>query len=178
MNRRRLPFAAGLFAGLLLSLAAASAEPLPGQREAAEAGDARAAFAIAIHYDTGTPTNYPEALKWFRRSAEGGYPPGQAKLGLMYLYGWALRPDAAEAARWYGLAAEQGFVPAQAQVGRMAARGIGMPRDLVAAAMWTELAGKGGDAQAAWSLPRLQKKMSADEIARAAALAAAWRPSR
>jgi len=60
----------------------------------------------------------------------------------------------------------------------MAARGIGMPRDLVAAAMWTELAGKGGDAQAAWSLPRLQKKMSADEIARAAALAAAWRPSR
>lgn len=166
------------FVALLLFAASAAAEPLPGQRARAEAGDARAAFAIAIHFDTGTPTNYPEALKWFRRSAEGGYPPGQAKLGLMYLYGWALPPDAAEAAVWYRRAAAQGFVPAQAQVGRMAARGIGLPSDLVAAAMWTELAATGGDAQAAWYLGRLHRKMTAEEIARAAGLAAAWRPQR
>lgn len=165
-----------LFVAFLLVAAVAAAEPSPNQRAAAEAGDARAAFAVAIHYDTGTPTNYPEALKWFRRSAEGGYAPGQAKLGLMYLYGWSVRPDAAEAGVWYGRAADQGFIPAQAQVGRMAARGVGMPRDLVAAAMWSELAATGGDRQAAWYLGRLHKKMTADEIERAAALAEAWNP--
>lgn len=166
-------------AAMMMALAGpVSAGPSPTQFAAAEAGDARAAFAVAIHYDTGTPTNYPEALKWFRASAEGGYAPGQAKLGLMYLFGWSVWPDAGEAARWYGRAAAQGFVPAQAQMGRMAARGQGMPRDLVAAAMWTELAARGGDARAAWDLPRLRERMTADDVAEAGRRAAAWRPSR
>lgn len=163
---------------LILLAGSAAAEPSPEQFAAAEAGDARAAFAVAIHYDTGTPTNYPEALKWFRASAEGGYAPGQAKLGLMYLYGWSMKPDAAEAARWYGRAAAQGFVPAQAQVARMAARGQGMAEDRVAAAMWMRLAAEGGDARSAWDLPLFEATLTAEDVARAKALAAAWRPVR
>lgn len=174
-----MPLRLAMFAAALITLGgAAIAGPSAEQFAAAEAGDARAAFAVAIHYDTGTPTNYPEALKWFRASAEGGYAPGQAKLGLMYLFGWSVWPDAEEAALWYGRAATQGFVPAQAQMGRMAARGQGMPRDMIAAAMWTEVAANAGDKRAAWDLPRLRKAMTADEIAAASAKAAAWRPTR
>jgi hypothetical protein len=58
----------------------------------------------------------------------------------------------------------------------MAARGVGMPRDLVKASIWTALAAAGGDLQASWYIGRLHKKMSADEIERAAALAEAWNP--
>jgi TPR repeat protein len=94
----------------------------------------------------------------------------------MYLYGWAVRRDVAEAARLYELAAGQGHVRAQAQIATMYARGQGVAKDPVRAYVWTMIAAKAGDAQSAWRLPRWAKRLTAEEIAEAATLAAAWRP--
>jgi TPR repeat protein len=133
-----------------------------------------------VIYDTGAgvPIDYAEGAKWFRLSADNGYAEAQAKLGLMYLYGWAVRRDVAEAARLYELAADQGHVRAQAQIATMYAMGQGVAKDPVRACMWTMIAAEAGDAQSAWRLPRWAKRLSAEQLAEAEALAAAWRPHR
>ena len=81
---------------------AVAAEPPSGLRERAEAGDVRAQWALAVTYDTGSniPADWYEGARWFLRSAEGGYAPAQAKLGLMYFWGWAVPRDLAKSAHW------------------------------------------------------------------------------
>jgi TPR repeat protein len=138
-----------LLAGLtaLLLAGGAFAAPFPGQREAAEAGDPRAQFALAIMYDTGdgVPHNWPLAVKWFTRAAEGGYAVAQAKLGLMYLFGWAVPRDPVEAAKWYALAAEQGYAPAQARLASLYQTGTGVPKDPAFAYFWASRAAARGN---------------------------------
>jgi TPR repeat protein len=167
-------------AALAISAPLAFAEPAPGQREAAEAGDVRAQYALGIIYDTGSGVepDFNEGFKWFQMSAEGGYAPAQAKMGLMLLYGWQVRRDVAEAARWYELAARQGDARSQAQISSMYARGQGVPLDLVAAYKWLGVAAKAGDAQSMDRLPRLARQLSEAELAEAEALVKAWRPGR
>ncbi len=145
-----------LAAGLLIALMplAAGAEPSAAQRAAAERGDPPAQFALALHYDTGTPTNYPEALRWFSRAAEAGYAVAEAKLGLMYLYGWSVPADAETAVYWYKRAAHQGHVQAQVQMGRMFLKGLGVPRDPAQARHYLSQAAAQGNAWAAWRLER------------------------
>jgi TPR repeat protein len=134
-----------------IGASAAVAAPFPGQREAAEAGDPRAQFALAIMYDTGdgVPHNFPLAVDWFTRAAEGGYAVAQAKLGLMYLFGWAVPRDPAEAAKWYGRAATQGYAPAQARLASLYLAGYGVPRNLTLAHVWADRAAAGGSLRGA-----------------------------
>jgi TPR repeat protein len=178
MTARRIAATCAL--GLALSASGALAEPLPGQRAAAEAGDVRAMYALGIIYDTGSGVepDYTEGFMWFERSAKGGHAPAQAKMGLMYLYGWQIRRDVAEAARWYELAARRGDVRSQVQISSMYARGQGVEQDLVAAYTWLGVAARAGDAQAAYRLPRLARELSEADLARAEGLVKAWRPGR
>ena len=175
--RRLLILGAGLIAAWIGAPAAAT--PYPGQMAAAEAGDPRAQFAIAIMYDTadGVPHDFPTALRWFRRAAEGGYAPAEAKLGLMYLVGWALPRDPVAAAGWYRKAADQGNLIAQARLARLYAWGIGVPQSLVDASLWAHLAAAQGDALSAWLAERYAERMSPEEVAEAMRRVRAWRPS-
>ena len=168
---------ASLVAAWLASPAAAA--PYPGQVAAAEAGNPRAQFALAIMYDTGdgVTQDFPTALVWFRRAANGGYDVAEAKLGLMYLVGWAVPRDAQEAARWYRKAADQGNAIAAARLARLYAHGIGVPRSLVDAAVWARLAAAQGDAMSAWLAERYAERMTADEIAESERRLRAWRPT-
>ena len=169
---------AAILAAVLGIAPAAHAEPLPGQRTAAEAGDVRAQYALGIIYDTGSgvPFDYTEGYRWFRLSAEGGYAPAQAKMGLMLLYGWQEPRDAAAAAHWYELAAGQGHVPSQAQIAAMYAWGIGVPKDPVRAYVWTARAAAAGDAMSAWWLPRRAARLTPAELAEAEALVRSGQP--
>ncbi len=149
------------------------AAPTPGAVAAAEQGDPRAQFALAIMYDTGDGVvrDYDLAVHWFRRAAEGGYDVAQAKLGLMYLVGWALPRDPVEAARWYRKAAIQGNVIAEARLARLHAAGIGVEKTRVEAYVWADRAARHGDRQSAWWRDNLQQWMTADEVAQAKRLA-------
>ena len=60
----------------------------------------------------GVPQDYAEAMRWYRRAAEGDLPIAQSNLGTVYLAGLGVRRDYVEAARWYRLAAEQRFARA------------------------------------------------------------------
>lgn len=165
---------------LLSGVALAAAEPLPGQREAAESGDVRAQYALGVIYDTGTgvPVDYTEGFRWFEMSAEGGYAPAQAKMGLMLLFGWQERRDVAAAAGWYEKAAAQGHIPSQMQIASMYAGGVGVPKDAVQAYKWTALAAAAGDPRATWWLPRRAAKLTADQLSKAEALVQEWQARR
>lgn len=71
--------------------------------DAAEAGDAEAAFRLGSDYLKGMPGLAPDALSaavWFRRAAEGGHRGAMAALGEALRSGHGIRRDAKEADAW------------------------------------------------------------------------------
>jgi len=71
--------------------------------DAAEAGDANAAFQLGSEYRTGMPGSMPDALSaavWFRRAAERGHRPAMAALAEALRTGHGVRRDPAEAEIW------------------------------------------------------------------------------
>ncbi len=88
-------------------------------------------------YDKG---NYQEAIKWFTKAAENGYPDAQSELGFMYLNGEGVTVNKSEAARWLRKAGENGDALAQQAVGYMYKNGDGVPRNLSEAQKWFRMA--------------------------------------
>ena len=80
-----------------------------------------------------------EALKWYRRAAEGGAAFAQFHLGFMYDEGRGVPQDDAEAVKWYSRAAEQGHDDAQFMLGGMYAEGKGVPKDYAEVVKWSRL---------------------------------------
>ena len=71
----------------------------------------------------------PEALEWFRASANGGYDLAQHSLGVLYYRGHLLEQDYAKARYWYELAAAQGNAYAMLNLGIMFRKGVGVAPD-------------------------------------------------
>jgi len=72
-------------------------------REAAEGGDPEACYRVGLQHRAGTPQHPKddqEAVRWFRKAAEGGHPGAMAALAEAYLGGHGVVRDPREAARW------------------------------------------------------------------------------
>lgn len=67
--------------------------------------------------------SYAEAAKWFRKSAEQGFPIAQQHLAVSYYLGAGVARDHVEAAKWWRKAAEQGVADAQLRLARLYAEG-------------------------------------------------------
>lgn len=89
--------------------------------------DPRAQFILGARSDQ--QGQYPEALAWYRKSAEQGYSLAQSALGLMYEIGRGVPQDFAEALKWNRLAVAQDNPIAENNLGLMSARGEGMAAD-------------------------------------------------
>lgn len=63
--------------------------------------------------------NQEEALKWFVKAAESGYPPAQYLLGLGYDYGYDVPQDHEKALYWIRKAAENGYQEAKDKLKEM-----------------------------------------------------------
>ena len=50
-----------------------------------------------------------EAVKWFRKAAEQGYPDAQFALGVAYEEGGGVEQNSVEAFKWFHEAADQGL---------------------------------------------------------------------
>jgi TPR repeat protein len=61
----------------------------------------------------GVRHNYIEAVKWFRKAAEGGHAKAQYKYGICLYNGAGTKQDCREAEKWYRKAANQGLAQAQ-----------------------------------------------------------------
>jgi hypothetical protein len=112
----------------------------------AEAGDASSQMWLGAAFEQGWfgERNFPEALKWFRKSAAKGNPDAQNALGQMYEDGEGVRQSYVLAAKWYRKAAEHvpdlgGAGQGRNNLGLLYLEGRGVPRDYVQAYMWFRL---------------------------------------
>jgi TPR repeat protein len=93
----------------------------------------------------GVSRNDLNAVDFFRRSADLGYPQAQVVLGYFFETGSIVPGDAAQAADWYKKAARQDDRLADWLVGRLYYTGNGVPRDLNAAESWLQKSANQGD---------------------------------
>lgn len=143
----------------------------------ARQGDASAEMWLAATYEQGWfgKANFPEALKWYRKSAEQGDADAQNALGEMYENGEGVAQNYSLAARWYRKAAEHvsnlgGAGQGRSNLGVLYLDGHGVPRDLVQACMWFILAGS----ETNRNLSIAKGRMTPKEIRNAEQLAAEW----
>jgi TPR repeat protein len=142
----------------------------------AQKGDASSQMWLGCAYEQGWfgGKNFPEALKWFRRSAEQGDPDAQNSLGQMYEAGEGVSRNYALAAEWYRKAAEHvpdfgGAGQGRNNLGVLYLNGYGVTQDYVQAYMWFSLAGESNP-----SLQYAAQRMTAERIREAERLARDW----
>jgi len=121
----------------------------------------------------GVPNDADLALKWFRAASDQGDAEAEFFLGAMYLLPAKGIP---QGLRWLRLSAEQGTTDAQLLLGMAYLKGSDLPHDLVQADMWLRLAAAAGDMIATSQCERAERQMTANQIAKARALVAAWKP--
>ncbi|MGX8010245.1 peptidoglycan-binding protein [Mesorhizobium sp. ORM8.1] len=107
-------------------------------RDAAAGGDAKALFEIGSRYaeSRGVKEDMATAAKWYQKSAELGFAPGEYRIGNFYEKGIGVARDLKKAKSYYQLAAEQGNASAMhnlAVLFAMAADGV---TDNESAARW------------------------------------------
>jgi TPR repeat protein len=114
-------------------------------RRQAERGNAEAMTCLAVdHMDL---QNFDEAMSWFRKAADLGFPEAQYMLGSAYDgdYGKGVERDSVEAVRWYRLAADQGDADAQRALAANYLLGKGVAKDIPTGLGWYRKAAENGD---------------------------------
>jgi TPR repeat protein len=106
-------------------------------------GDAEYNRAIAQYYlgamykdGRGVAQNDVEAVRWFQKSANGGFADAQNKLGFMLMDGRGIGKNDVEAVKWFQEAAKQGHNAAQGYLGFMLKYGRGVAQNDVQAVKW------------------------------------------
>ena len=142
----------------------------------AEHGNSDAQLILGKMYmmGQGVPKDSEQASKWFKAAAVQGNADAQFFLGSMYLLP---QKDIGEGLKWLRLSAEQGMQDAQLLLGKAYMEGSKeLPRDPVQGDMWLRLAAKDNKEFYQDELRAAENQMTADEIAKAKALVAAWKP--
>jgi hypothetical protein len=122
----------------------------------------------------GVPKDPEQANKWLKASAAQGNADAEFFLGAMYLLP---KKDIGEGVKWLRLSADQGMQDAEYLLGKAYMTGAEvLPRDPVQCDMWLRLAAKDNKQFYQDELNGAEREMSADQIAKGKALAAAWKP--
>jgi len=127
------------------------------------------------------PRDYTEAVRWFRKAAEGGDDTGQLSLGTIYLVGQEVPQNPDEAARWLRKAAEQGNGAGQLGIGAIHFMGTGVPQDYLEAYVWLSLAysrlGANERQQAGSMRDKAAERLTAGQIQEAQRRVRGWKPT-
>ena len=104
-------------------------------RKAAEQGNAKAQFDLAVCYagGDGVVQDKSEVAKWLRKSAEQGYAEAQCCLGHLYANGVGVDKDKTEAVKWIRKAAEQNHPLALCNLANCYVAGDGVTQDFAQA---------------------------------------------
>ena len=159
---------------LLAILAAqlpADARRLPDRLDAVQLKKGLAAF---------NRHDYTAAGLLLRAPAEHGNASAQAVLCFLHTYGRGVPQSFREAAHWCHRSAEQGNAQGQYLLGLLYNNGHGVPEDFVQAYKWLNLAAAhaaGPKRDFSYRIrDSVATKMSPAQVAKAQALAIAWRP--
>jgi localization factor PodJL len=126
----------------------------PALRAAALAGDASAAYEVAVRFADGrlVPANVEEAARWFERAAKKGLAPAQFRLGGLYEKGLGVKKDLIAARDLYRAAADQGHGKAMHNLAVLYAEGIDGAADYRTAAHWFRKAADHGITDSQYNL--------------------------
>ena len=126
----------------------------PALRAAALAGDASAAYEVAVRYAEGrvVAVNDEEAVRWFEIAAKKGLAPAQFRLGTFYEKGLGVKKDLATARDLYRAAADKGHGKAMHNLAVLYAEGINGAADYRTAAQWFRKAAEYGIGDSQYNL--------------------------
>lgn len=132
----------------------------PQLRSAALAGDAGAAYEIALRFveARGAPANLEEAARWFERAARKGLAPAQFRYASMLEKGQGVKKDLMAAQRLYIAAAAKGHAKAMHNLAVLYAEGVDGKPDYINAAQWFRKAAELGVADSQYNLGVLQAR--------------------
>ena len=139
----------------------ADRQALAQLRARAERGDAESQFELGTVFSLGklgVPTNYVEAVKWFRQSADQNNAAAQQSLGACYERGEGVAKDEAEAVKWWRKAAEQNYAWAQFNLGNCYRTGQGVVKNEAEAVKWYRQAADQNDSRAQYSLGKCYRE--------------------
>ena len=108
-------------------------------RRQAESGNPESQSQLGVLYASGVgiAQDKTEAVRWYGKSAEQGFPLGQWNLAFMYLRGeGGVKEDPAKARELFQQAADKGFAPAQYDLAMMYIFGIAGEPDREQAEKW------------------------------------------
>ena len=77
----------------------------------------------------GTPVNYPEALKWYKKAASKGDKVASYTAGVFYLKGRGVEKDLCASVKYFKESAEKSYAPAQHNLANRYANGDCVPQD-------------------------------------------------
>jgi TPR repeat protein len=98
---------------------------------AAQTGDAVAMYNLALELDDNV-----DAVRWYRKAAESGYPKAANNLGWAYERGQGVEKDLSKAVYWYKKAADLGLSQAMVNLGRAYGAGNGVAQNVEEARRW------------------------------------------
>lgn len=138
-------------------------------RKAAEAGDADAAYSLALMYreGRGVERDVEQAARWMEMAADERNLAAEVEFALMQFNGVGVDKNEPAAARLFARAANKDNPSAQNRLARILAAGRGAPKNLVEAMKWHILARAGGvqdkwlDDQLATLTPDQREKVDA-----------------
>ena len=140
---------------------ATKSQSIDALRAQADKGDAQAQTTLGLYYRFGifVTKDCVQALFWFRKAAEQGWPGAQWALGVQYQGGSPAGPieacvpqDLTQAAAWFRKAADEGLPSAQYKLGLSYETGAGVPKDYRLAVFWYRKAAEQGDADSQFRL--------------------------
>jgi localization factor PodJL len=123
-------------------------------RNAAMAGDAGAAYEVAVRFaeGRGVPVNLSEAAHWFARAASRGLAPAQFRYASMLEKGQGVKKDLGRARQLYLAAAAKGHGKAMHNLAVLYAEGADGKPDYSAAVKWFHQAALRGIADSQYNL--------------------------
>jgi len=126
----------------------------PKLRSAAIAGDAAAAYEVAVRYaeGRGVPTDMEEAARWYERAASKGLTPAQFRYASLLEKGIGVKKDLGQARRLYLAAAAKGNSKAMHNLAVLYAEGIDGKPDFTTAVQWFRKAAQRGIADSQYNL--------------------------
>lgn len=171
-------FAVILLVGLGIFFWQAQPEPRSQEELAAD-------YAKGVQYErgNGVTLDYAQALTWYRKAAEDGYPQAENAIGQMTAVGHGVVRDEKAANDWFRRAADHGFAEAQVTLAGNLLTGTGTADgkpDKVEALKWLLLGAEGmpdplSKQVAVTTRDTLAKELSAENQAEAAKRVDAWR---
>jgi hypothetical protein len=147
--------------------------------KAAKAGDHEASFRLGQIYSDGVVVKRDMTLAaaYLKPAALAGHPGAQYEYGNLLDNGWGVKKSKTQAARFFRMAAERDIAAAMFNYGAMLENGEGVKADVVEAFKWYHLAyDRGLDPIVAKPMNDLAERLSPDELKRALARAAAFKP--